>query len=175
LIVESILLMLVMSAGGEMSERQQSWNEARLCAIVAEFKTLEGPLLPILHAVQEAFGYVPQLAVPIIARELNLSRAEVHGVITFYHDFRDKPAGRHVLKICRAEACQSMGCEALVRHAEARLGVECGSTAANDQVTLEAVYCLGLCAMSPAAMIDGEPVARLSAVKLANLLTEIGA
>jgi formate dehydrogenase subunit gamma len=158
-----------------MINGQESWNEARLCAIVAAHKDLEGPLLPILHAVQEAFGYVPQPAVPIIARELNLSRAEVHGVVTFYHDYRDKPAGRHVLKICRAEACQSMGCEALVRRAEARLGVECGSTTANDQVTFEAVYCLGLCAMSPAAMIDGEPVARLNATKLESLLTEIGA
>jgi len=158
-----------------MINGQESWNEARLCAIVAAHKDLEGPLLPILHAVQEAFGHVPQPAVPIIARELNLSRAEVHGVVTFYHDYRDKPAGRHVLKICRAEACQSMGCETLVRRAEARLGVECGSTTANDQVTFEAVYCLGLCAMSPAAMIDGEPVARLSAAKLESLLTEIGA
>jgi formate dehydrogenase subunit gamma len=158
-----------------MINGQESWNEARLCAIVAAHKDLEGPLLPILHAVQEAFGHVPQPAVPIIARELNLSRAEVHGVVTFYHDYRDKPAGRHVLKICRAEACQSMGCEALVRRAEARLGVECGSTTANDQVTFEAVYCLGLCAMSPAAMIDGEPVARLNATKLESLLTEIGA
>jgi formate dehydrogenase subunit gamma len=158
-----------------MINGQESWNEARLCAIVAAHKDLEGPLLPILHAVQEAFGHVPQPAVPIIARELNLSRAEVHGVVTFYHDYRDKPAGRHVLKICRAEACQSMGCETLVRRAEARLGVECGSTTANDQVTFEAVYCLGLCAMSPAAMIDGEPVARLNATKLESLLTEIGA
>jgi formate dehydrogenase subunit gamma len=158
-----------------MIDGRESWNEARLCAIVAKHKQLEGPLLPILHAVQEAFGYVPQPAVPIIARELNLSRAEVHGVVTFYHDYRDKPAGRHVLKICRAEACQSMGCEALVRRAEARLGVECGSTTANDQVTLEAVYCLGLCAMSPAAMIDGEPVARLDAARLETLLAEIGA
>jgi formate dehydrogenase subunit gamma len=158
-----------------MINGQESWSETRLYAIVADHKRLEGPLLPILHAVQEAFGYVPQPAVPIIARELNLSRAEVHGVVTFYHDYREKPAGRHVLKICRAEACQSMGCEALVKRAEARLGVECGGTTANDQVTLEAIYCLGLCAMSPAAMVDGEPVARLNAAKLDGLLSEIGA
>jgi formate dehydrogenase subunit gamma len=158
-----------------MINGQESWSETRLYAIVADHKQLEGPLLPILHAVQDAFGYVPQPAVPIIARELNLSRAEVHGVVTFYHDYREKPAGRHVLKICRAEACQSMGCEALVKRAEARLGVECGSTTANDQVTFEAVYCLGLCAMSPAAMVDGEPVARLDAAKLDGLLSEIGA
>jgi formate dehydrogenase subunit gamma len=161
--------------GGWMLNARESWNEARVRAIVADHKSLEGALLPILHAVQGAFGYVPQPAVPIIARELNLSRAEVHGVVTFYHDYRDRPAGRHVLKICRAEACKAMGCEALVKRAEMRLGIECGGTTANDQVTFEAVYCLGLCAMSPAAMIDGEPVARLNAAKLDGLLTEIGA
>jgi formate dehydrogenase subunit gamma len=161
--------------GGLMRNGQEAWSEARLRAIVAEHKALEGPLLPILHAVQEAFGYVPQPAVPIIASELNLSRAEVHGVVTFYHDFRGQPAGRHVLKMCRAEACQSMGCEDLVKRAESRLGVECGGTTANDQVTFEAVYCLGLCAMSPSAMIDGEPVARLTPAKLDALLSEIGA
>jgi formate dehydrogenase subunit gamma len=99
----------------------------------------------------------------------------VHGVVTFYHDFRDKPAGRHVLKICRAESCQAMGCEALVKRAESRLGIECGGTTANDQVTFEAIYCLGLCAMSPSAMVDGEPVARLDEVKLDALLAEMGA
>src|SRR5262245_16044598 len=126
--------------GGSMINGQESWNEARLCAIVAAHKDLEGPLLPILHAVQEAFGYVPQPAVPIIARELNLSRAEVHGVVTFYHDYRDKPAGRHVLKICRAEACQALGAEALVARAERRVGVSCGDTSADGRVTLEPVY-----------------------------------
>ena len=158
-----------------MLNGRESWSEARLGAIIAEHRALEGPLLPILHAVQEAFGYVPQGAVPVIARELNLSRAEVHGVVTFYHDYRDKPAGRHVVKICRAEACQAMGCEALVKRAESRLGVSCGETTANEQVTFEAVYCLGLCATSPSAMIDGEPVARLDAAKLDALLAEIGA
>jgi formate dehydrogenase subunit gamma len=157
-----------------MQRGHESWNEARLGAIMAAHRELEGPLLPILHAVQDAFGHIPQPAVPIIARELNLSRAEVHGVVTFYHDYRDRPAGRHIVKICRAEACQSMGCEALVRRAESRLGVECGSTTANDQVTFEAVYCLGLCAMSPAALVDGEPVARLDAAKLDAILSEIG-
>ena len=158
-----------------MLNRQEAWSEAQLRAIIAEHGKLEGPLLPILHAVQEAFGYVPQPAVPIIARELNLSRAEVHGVVTFYHDFREQPAGRHVVKICRAEACQAMGCETLVKRAESRLGIACGETTANEQVTFEAVYCLGLCAMSPAAMIDGEPVARLTPEKLDGLLSEVGA
>jgi formate dehydrogenase subunit gamma len=167
--------MLMPAMEGAMSEVPQSWNEARLRAIITAHSGCEGPLLPMLHAVQEAFGYIPQPAVPILARELNLSRAEVHGVITFYHDFREQPAGRHVVKICRAEACQAMGCEALVARAASRLGVECGSTTANDQVTFEAVYCLGLCAMSPAAMVDGEPVARLTPAKLDAIFAEIGA
>ena len=158
-----------------MTNGPESWSEPRLRAIIAQHISLEGPLLPILHAVQHEFGYVPQPAVPIIAGELNLSRAEVHGVVSFYHDYRAQPAGRHVLKICRAEACQSMGCEALVRRAEARLDVECGGTSADDQVTLEAVYCLGLCAMSPAAMVDSVPLARLNEAKLDRLLAEIGA
>ncbi len=143
-----------------MPDRQDNWNEARICAIVADHSEVEGPLLPILHAVQEAFGYIPQAAIPIIARELNLSRAEVHGVVSFYHDYRGQPVGRHVLKICCAEACQSMGCEALVARAEQRLGVVCGHTTSDDQITVESIYCLGLCAMSPSAMVDGEPVAR---------------
>jgi formate dehydrogenase subunit gamma len=147
----------------------------RSSAVIAAHAHLEGALLPILHGIQDEFGFVPTDSLPVIADALNISKAEAHGVVTFYHDYRDRPAGRHVLKICRAEACQAMGCEALVRRAEARLGVECGGGAANGQVTLEAVYCLGLCAMSPAAMIDGEPVARLNAAKLESLLSEIGA
>ena len=131
--------------------------------------------MPILHAVQEAFGMVPEAAVPVIAEELNLSRAEVHGVVSFYHDFRREPAGKHVLKLCRAEACQAMGCESLVKRAEDRLGVDCGHTSADGRVTLEPVYCLGLCATAPSAMIDGRIVGRLDAVKLDKILKEAGA
>jgi formate dehydrogenase subunit gamma len=112
--------------------------------------------------------------VPALADALNLSRAEVHGVVTFYHDFRREPAGRHVLKICRAEACQAMGGEALVARAEDRLGVACGSTSADGRVTLEPVYCLGLCATGPSAMVDGKVVGRLTAPKLDALLKEAG-
>jgi formate dehydrogenase subunit gamma len=112
--------------------------------------------------------------VPALADALNLSRAEVHGVVTFYHDFRREPAGRHVLKICRAEACQAMGGEALVARAEDRLGVACGSTSADGRVTLEPVYCLGLCATGPSAMVDGKVVGRLTARKLDALLKEAG-
>lgn len=132
-------------------------------------------LIEILHELQAAMGYVPEAVVPVLADVLNLSRAEVHGVVTFYHDFRREPAGRHVLKMCRAEACQAMGCEALVARAEDRLGVACGSTSADGRVTLEAIYCLGLCATGPSAMLDGEIVGRLTAPKLDALLKGAGA
>ncbi|HUG63012.1 MAG TPA: formate dehydrogenase subunit gamma [Methylomirabilota bacterium] len=139
----------------------EGFSAERARAIVAEHAGLEGPLLPILHAVQEAYGHVPEAAVPVIAEELNLTRAEVWGVVTFYHDFRRAPAGRHVVKLCRAEACQSVGAEALISRAERRLGVALGETSADGRVTLEAVYCLGLCATGPAALVDGRPVGRL--------------
>jgi formate dehydrogenase subunit gamma len=132
-------------------------------------------LIEILHGVQAVLGWVPESAVPTLADALNLSRAEVHGVVTFYHDFRRQPAGRHVLKMCRAEACQAMGCEALVERAESRLGVSCGGTSADGRVTLESVYCLGLCASGPSGMMDGRVVGRLTAPRLDALLREAGA
>jgi formate dehydrogenase subunit gamma len=152
--------------------RFEPWSEERTVDIVAEHRALEGPLMPILHAMQHAFGLVPEEAIPVIARELNLSRAEVHGVVTFYHDFRRELAGNHILKLCRAEACQSMGCERLVERAEDKLGVECGSTSADGRVTLEAVYCLGLCATAPSAMLNGRIVGRLNEARLDELLKE---
>ncbi len=133
---------------------------------------MQGPLLPILHALHEEFGYIDREAEPLIADILNLSRAEVHGVVTFYHDFRQKPAGRHVLKLCRAESCQARGSDALAAWAEARLGVAFGGTTADGSVSLEPVYCLGLCSVSPAAMLDGKVVARLDEKKLDTLLAE---
>ena len=129
-------------------------------------------MLPILHALQETFGYIDQAAEPIVAEALNVSRAEVHGVVTFYHDFRQGPAGRHVLKLCRAESCQARGGEALAAHAAARLGIAFGDTTAEGSVTLEPVYCLGLCSVSPSAMLDGKIVARLDEKKLDALLAE---
>lgn len=153
----------------------EPWSEERARVLIAEHVGLEGPLLPVLHAMQEVFGHVPEAAIPLIADALNLSRAEVHGVVTFYHDFRHEPAGRHVLKMCRAEACQSMGGEALVAHAEERLGVPCGHTSADGRVTLEPVYCLGLCATGPSAMIDGQVVGRLDEAKLDTVLKGAGA
>lgn len=136
---------------------------------------LEGPLLPILHAIQEAYGHIPAAAVPLIAEKLNIGRAEVHGVMSFYHDFRTTPAGRHVVKICRAEACQSVGGADLAEAALKKLGTEWHGTTANGAVTVEPVYCLGLCASGPAAMIDGKVVARLDEAKLDRLLAELGA
>lgn len=152
--------------------RFEPWSEERTVEIITEHQALEGPLMPILHALQHTFGLVQEEAIPVIARELNLSRAEVHGVVTFYHDFRRELSGKHVLKLCRAEACQSMGCERLVERAENRLGVECGGTSADGRVTLEAVYCLGLCATAPSAMIDGRLVGRLDNARLDQLLKE---
>ncbi|MGB3876001.1 MAG: formate dehydrogenase subunit gamma [Shinella zoogloeoides] len=144
----------------------------RTLAIVSELKGLEGPLLPILHEIQAEFGYVPQESLPVIARELNLSRAEVHGVVTFYHDYRDHPTGRHVLKLCRAEACQSMGGDAVAERVKALLGIDFHQTTLDGAVTLEPVYCLGLCSCAPAAMLDGEVHGRVDATLAQELVAE---
>lgn len=130
---------------------------------IQKLQHLPGALLPILHALQEEFGYIDEEAVPLLAEALNLSEAEVHGVISFYHDFRKTPPGRHVLRICRAEACQSMGCNGLIEHVEKRLGVKLGETTADGNFTVEPVYCLGNCALSPAVMLDAQPYGRVSA------------
>ena len=148
---------------------------ARIAIILAAHVSLEGPLLPILHAVQADFGYIPQPALPIIAKALNISRAEVHGVMSFYHDFRSEPAGRHVVKICRAEACQAMGGDALADRAKARLGVDFHGTTADGAVTLEPVFCLGLCACAPAMLVDGRGVGRVDAGLLDALLAKCAA
>lgn len=150
----------------------EPWNAERGAEIVAEHTHLEGATLVILHALQEAFGYVPEPAIPMIASALNLSRAEVHGVFTFYHDFRHKPAGRHVLKLCRAEACQAAGGDALAARAEAKLGVTIGNTTPDERVTLEPIYCLGLCATAPSAMLDGRVVGRLDEARIDALVAE---
>jgi formate dehydrogenase subunit gamma len=150
----------------------EPWDAARGAEIIAEHSHLEGATLVILHALQEAFGCVPEPAVPMIASALNLSRAEVHGVFTFYHDFRREPAGRHVLKLCRAEACQAAGGDALAARAETRLGITLGNTTADDRVTLEPIYCLGLCATAPSAMLDGRVVGRLNEARIDALIAE---
>lgn len=140
-----------------------TWDAERALSRIRALEHLPGALLPILHALQEEFGYIDAEAIPLVAEALNLSKAEVHGVISFYHDFRHAPAGRHVLRICRAEACQAMGCESLVSHVEKHLGVKMGETTADRSFTVESVYCLGLCALSPSAMLDGKPYGRVSA------------
>lgn len=132
----------------------------RIAEILEAHRGVEGPLLPVLHAVQAAFGHIPQPAVPQIARALNLSKAEVHGVVSFYHDFREAPAGRHVLKLCRAESCQSVGADAVAGRIKAALGIDWHETTADGRVTLEPVFCLGLCACGPAALVDGRLVGR---------------
>lgn len=134
-----------------------------------------GALLPVLHALQARIGWLPDAVVAQAAERLNISRAEAHGVVTFYADFRREPPGRHVVKLCRAEACQARGGAAMVQAAERRLGVALGETRADGQVTLEAVYCLGLCAIGPSALVDGAPVARLDAAGLEAIAAEVGA
>ena len=155
-----------------MTSPYEPWDETRGAEIIAEHSNQEGATLVILHALQEAFGYVPEPAIPMVAEALNLSRAEVYGVFTFYHDFRKQPAGRHVLKLCRAEACQAAGGDALAARAEARLGIALGNTTADSRVTLEPIYCLGLCATAPSAMLDGRIVGRLDEARLDALVAE---
>ena len=140
--------------------------------IVERLKDKPGALLPILHAVQDALGYVPAAAVPVLAEGLNLSRAEVHGVISFYHYFRETPPGRHTIHLCRAEACQSMNARGLEAHAKARLGVEFHQTTASGAFSFEPVYCLGNCACSPAVMIDGELYGRVTPERFDALVAE---
>jgi formate dehydrogenase subunit gamma len=157
---------------GKRMPGASAWNAERARAIIAEHAGLEGPMLPILHALQEEFGCVGEAAVPLVAEALNLTRAEVHGVVTFYHDFRREPCAPHVLQICRAEACQSMGSEALAAAVLAKLGVGWHGTTGDGELTVEAVYCLGLCATSPAALLDGEPLGRLNLDKITEALEE---
>jgi formate dehydrogenase subunit gamma len=132
-----------------------------------------GALLPIFHRIQETLGHIPPDALPEIARALNLSRAEVHGVMSFYHDFRDTPAGRCVVKICRAEACQAMGAKALIDHAERKLGTPLDSTAADGSASLEAAYCLGNCALSPAMMVNGVLRGRVTAARFDAIIDAV--
>ena len=140
----------------------EPWNPELAVEIIARHADRDGALLPILHELQETFGHVPDAATPILAGALNLSRADVHGVITFYHDYRHAPAGRHVLKLCRAEACQARDGDEVASKVSKALGLDIGTTSADRRTTYEAVYCLGLCASGPAAMIDGRLVGRLT-------------
>jgi formate dehydrogenase subunit gamma len=147
--------------------------------LVAEILTAhqgrEGALLPILHDVQAAFGHIPQETLPQIAKGLNISKAEVHGVVSFYHDFREHSAGAHVVKLCRAEACQAVGGDRVAAHGKAALGVDWHGTTPDGRVTLEPVFCLGLCACGPAAMVDGRLVGRVDEARLDGLLAGVRA
>lgn len=147
-------------------------SSADISKIVQDLKDKPGALLPILHGIQEVLGYVPQEAIPIIASEMNLTRAEVHGVVTFYHDFRSEAPGRHVVKICQAESCQAAGSDALTAFAKKNLGVDFHQTTADRACTLEPIYCLGNCALSPSIMVDKEVFGRVTPERFEDIVKE---
>ena len=148
----------------------EAWEEKRAREIIAPHAHESGAMLPILHALQAVFGFINEAAIPLIADALNLSRAEVHGVVSFYHDFRREPPERNVLKLCRAEACQAMGSDEIASHAHAKLNSVCGETMRELRVALEDVYCLGLCSVAPSAMFNNKLVGRLTKARLDALL-----
>ena len=147
-------------------------SSAVISRIVHELKSRPGALLPILHGIQDELGYIPEDAVPIIANEMNLTRAEVHGVVTFYHDFRSHPPGRHIVRICQAESCQAAGSDALTAYARKRLGIEFHQTTQDRSCSLEPVYCLGNCALSPSVMVDKEVFGRVTEERFDEILQE---
>lgn len=149
------------------------WDKEQVTAIIAGLKDQPGALLPVLHGIQDALGYIPEDAVPLIAKEMNMTRADVHGVITFYHHFRQTPPGQHTIHICRAEACQAMHCDATIAHAKDKLGVDFHETDATGQYTLEPIYCLGNCSLSPAIMIDEQVHGRVTPEKFDALLKKL--
>jgi len=157
-------------SGPDQARPLPAWQPELVREIADGMKGLDGALLPILHALQERMGYIDARALPIVAEVLNLSRAEVQGVVSFYHDFRATPPGRHTVRLCRAEACQAVGGDRLASEAERALGVRLGATSADGAVTLEPVYCLGNCALGPSALVDGELHGRLTAERLAGLV-----
>lgn len=153
-----------------MSDQDQAAVVGR---VIEQRRHEAGALLPILHGIQDALGFVPKAAVGQIAGALNLSRAEVHGVVSFYHYFRTTPPGRHTVHVCRAESCQAMGANQLVEHARAKLGVDFHETTADGQFTLEPVYCLGNCALSPAMMVDGEIHGRVTPARFEEVVSQV--
>ncbi len=146
--------------------------QTQIDALISQHQNMPGALLPLLHAIQDNVGYVPESSYKSIAKALSLSVAEVHGVVTFYHHFRTHKPSRHILQICRAESCQSMGSEALEAHAKKCLNVDYHQTTTDEAITLEPVYCLGNCALSPAVMLDDEIFGRVSAADLESLIAE---
>lgn len=161
-----------MNAGRAVRENLDDSTREQIEAALAAHQGRPGPLLQILHEVQDRLGYVPPAAIPIIAEALNLSRADVHGVVTFYHHFRRHPPGKHIVQICQAESCQAMRSEELTRHAKTRLGIEFHQTTPDGQFTLEPVYCLGNCSCSPALMIDDELHGRVTPEAFDSLIAE---
>ena len=159
--------MSLQAQGTEIANRTRS--------VIADHIGLEGPLLPILHGIQDEFGYVPTESLPVIAKALNISNAEVHGVVSFYHDYRREPAGRHVVKVCQAEACQSMGSDQVAANLKRALGIGLHETSADGRVTLEPVYCLGLCSCAPAAMVDGQLFGRVDAEVIDDIAAQVRA
>ena len=157
---------------GQTAATEGRWDAALANGIIAAHRGTEGAALPILHALQEEFGYIPKQSEAMIADALNVSRAEVHGVISFYHDFRRTAPGRHVLKLCRAEACQSVGAAGMADRLLRRLGVDWGGTTRDGSLTVEPAFCLGLCACGPNALLDGEPLARLDDAALLDVTEE---
>jgi formate dehydrogenase subunit gamma len=153
-----------------INEAPVGGQDGAIHRIAAEHAETPGGLLPLLHAVQREIGYVPPSAVPIIAEALNLSRAEVHGVVSFYHFFRTEPGGRKVVYVCRAEACQSMGSRGLEAHAREKLGVDWHQTTSDGKYSLEPVYCLGNCACAPAVMIDETVYGRVTPARFDELI-----
>ena len=153
-----------------MQDNTQTTHRTTIETLIAQHKDLPGALMPLLHAVQDALGHVPDDVVPQIATALNLSRAEVHGVVTFYHHFRREPAGRAVVQVCRAEACQSCGADGLLAHAERVLGCAAHHTSTDGAFTLEPVFCLGLCASSPAIRIGERLHSRVTPEKFDRLI-----
>jgi formate dehydrogenase subunit gamma len=151
----------------------EGWSAARAAEIISAEMGREGPLLPILHGLLEAFGYVPEPAVPMVADALNLSRAEVHGVITFYPDFRRTPAGATHVRVCRAEACQAVGAEAVWAHARERTGLDEGGTSPDGAVSLDRVFCFGNCALGPSVEVNGTLHARVTPQRLDALLEAV--
>jgi formate dehydrogenase subunit gamma len=162
----------VQADAGTTGEGTVEAGTEALAGLIEGYRELPGGLLPLLHAIQKGLGYVPPAAVPEIAAALSLSRAEVHGVISFYHDFRTGPAGRRTVQICRAEACQSVGARSLERHVVNVLGVPLGETTADGAITLQGVYCLGNCACGPSVRIDDRVYGRVDADRLERLLAD---
>lgn len=155
-------------------ERIIAAEQARALAFFGDDAKGSAPLLPILHAIQHAFGFVAPGALPLIAEALNVSQAEVRGVVSFYHDFRTAPAGRRVLKLCRAEACQANGCERIAAHLERAHALTAGATTPDGALTLESVYCLGNCALGPAALLDDALIGRVDEARVDAILAEAG-